>query len=86
MFRLRPERAGCVLRMWHRCDSIWLTEIDARVPESVELDRLDISLNAAPPAEWLPSNVTLKTWDVKEDAPGDLVEAYDIVLQTAATV
>ena len=68
------------------CDSIWLTDIAAGVPESVELDGLDISLNAAPPTEWLSLNVILNTWDVKQKAPGDLVGAYDIVLQTAATV
>lgn len=27
----------------------------------------------------LPSNVTLRHWDVKEDAPEDLVGAFDIV-------
>ena len=59
--------------------SIWLTDLEARLPKSVQLDGLDISFHATPPPQWLPSNMTLRHWDIKTDVPKDLVEFYDIV-------
>jgi hypothetical protein len=50
-----------------------------RLPQSVQLDGLDISFNASPPPKWLPKNVTLRHWDVKVDVPQDLVSTYDII-------
>ncbi|KAK5996313.1 N-methyltransferase tcpN [Cladobotryum mycophilum] len=58
---------------------IWLTDLGKSLPATTQLDGLDISLDAAPPLEYLPSNVTLRKWDVKEPLPKDLTEAYDIV-------
>ncbi|KAH7400550.1 S-adenosyl-L-methionine-dependent methyltransferase [Phaeosphaeria sp. MPI-PUGE-AT-0046c] len=59
--------------------AIWLTDLSARLPDDVQLDGLDISFEAAPPAPWLPRNVTLRNWNVKESAPAALLGAYDLV-------
>ena len=59
--------------------SIWLTDLGARLPKSVRLDGLDISFHATPPQQWLPSNMTLRHWDVKTEVPEDLIGVYDIV-------
>lgn len=58
---------------------IWLTDLSRRLPSSVALDGLDISFDAAPPPQWLPANVTLRHWDIKQSVPKDLVEKYDII-------
>ena len=39
----------------------------------------DVSFDATPPAETLPSNVTLRHWDVNEDVPEDFVGVFDII-------
>ncbi|KAI1496242.1 S-adenosyl-L-methionine-dependent methyltransferase [Biscogniauxia marginata] len=58
---------------------IWLTDIGAQLPSSVQLDGLDISFDATPPPSWLPPNVRLQHWDIKEDVPDDLAGKFDIV-------
>lgn len=60
-------------------NSIWLLDLSSRLPETAQLDGLDISFQATPPSEWLPTNVQLKTWNVKDPVPEELVEKYDIV-------
>lgn len=45
----------------------------------MQLDALDISFEATPPAEWLPSNVRTLVWDIKTDPLEDLIGVYDIV-------
>lgn len=51
----------------------------AKLPASVQLDGLDVSLHAAPPSTCLPANVTLRHWDIKEPPPSDIVGVYDVV-------
>ncbi|KAI1144224.1 S-adenosyl-L-methionine-dependent methyltransferase [Hypoxylon sp. FL0543] len=58
---------------------VWLTDLATRLPPSVQLDGLDISLHALPPREWLPPNVHVREWDMKGGVPDDLVGVYDIV-------
>ncbi|PSN72074.1 hypothetical protein BS50DRAFT_607536 [Corynespora cassiicola Philippines] len=58
---------------------IWLTDLAAKLPKSVQLDGLDVSFGATPPRQWLPSNISLRHFDVLEDVADDLVGAYDIV-------
>lgn len=53
--------------------------MSTRLPDSVTLDGLDVSFDAMPPAPWLPSNMTLRKWNVKEAIPDGLAEVYDIV-------
>ncbi|OJI80666.1 hypothetical protein ASPTUDRAFT_78656 [Aspergillus tubingensis CBS 134.48] len=59
--------------------AIWLTDLANKLPESVQLDGLDVSFDAAPCREWLPHNVTLQYWDIKSPVPEHLVGAYDLV-------
>ncbi|KAI1122476.1 S-adenosyl-L-methionine-dependent methyltransferase [Nemania abortiva] len=58
---------------------VWLTDLSAHLPATVQLDGLDVSLKAIPPVEWLPSNVSFRQWDIREAVPEDLVGQYDIV-------
>ncbi|OTB02438.1 hypothetical protein M426DRAFT_264618 [Hypoxylon sp. CI-4A] len=58
---------------------IWLTDLSTRIPTTVQLDGLDISLEATPPAQWVPSNVSFFEWDIRQDVPEKLVGQYDIV-------
>ncbi|KAI1075742.1 S-adenosyl-L-methionine-dependent methyltransferase [Whalleya microplaca] len=58
---------------------IWLRDVGARLPKSVQLEGLDISFKAAPPPEWLSSNVRLRYWNIREPVPDELLGAYDIV-------
>ncbi|KAI0188242.1 hypothetical protein F4808DRAFT_466220 [Astrocystis sublimbata] len=67
------------LRYIAASDMVWLTDMGVRLPAIVQLDGLDISLKATPPAEWLPSNVSFREWDIRSDVPEDLVGQYDIV-------
>lgn len=57
----------------------WLLNLSTLLSETVQLDGLDISFEAAPPPEWLPTNVRLRHWDIREEVPDDLVEKYDVV-------
>ena len=58
---------------------IWLLDANDRLPKSAQFIGLDISFDAAPPPEALPSNITFQKWDVREPVPDELVGAFDIV-------
>lgn len=58
---------------------IWLMDVARQLPQSMQLDGIDIDLSQCPPQEWLPSNVKLRQWDVFAEVPQDMVESYDIV-------
>lgn len=53
--------------------------LSSRLPQTVRLEGLDISLEATTPKEWVPSNVSFREWDFKQDPPEDLVGQYDVV-------
>jgi hypothetical protein len=59
--------------------SIWLLDVASQLPASTKLDGLDISFNQAPPHAWLPSNMTLRTCDILQPPPQDLLSKYDII-------
>lgn len=56
----------------------WLLEV-AREQPTAQCDGFDINLEQAPPSVWLPSNVTLRAWDMYETPPTELIGKYDIV-------
>ncbi|KAI0173876.1 UMTA methyltransferase family protein [Pestalotiopsis sp. NC0098] len=58
---------------------IWLLDARDHLPENIQLDGFDISFDAAPPIETLPQNVRFQFWNVKEDIPEGLVNAFDVV-------
>ncbi|KAH2021349.1 hypothetical protein KXV43_002259 [Aspergillus fumigatus] len=58
---------------------IWLLDLACELPEPAVLDGLDIDLSKAPPAQWLPNNVTVHNWDILSPVPEHLVGRYDIV-------
>ncbi|KAJ8109250.1 hypothetical protein ONZ43_g6184 [Nemania bipapillata] len=57
---------------------IWLLDVHDKLKDA-QLDGFDVSLDAAPPSQILPSRVTLRHWNVKESVPEDLIGVYDIV-------
>ncbi|KAI0451592.1 UMTA methyltransferase family protein [Xylaria acuta] len=57
----------------------WLCDVSERLPKTAHLYGLDISFDAMPPPEILPSNVTLRTWDVRAPVHEELVGVFDIV-------
>ncbi|QLI73992.1 uncharacterized protein G6M90_00g093430 [Metarhizium brunneum] len=59
--------------------SIWLFDVREHLAKSAQHVGLDISFNAAPHPDTLPSNVKLRHWDIKDDLPADLVAAFDLV-------
>ena len=61
---------------WH--GSIWPIDISYQHPEAA-IDALDISLDQCPPQQWLPSNISIRKFDIYSALPADLVEKYDIV-------
>lgn len=58
---------------------IWLLDLPCELPEPAVLDGFDIDLSKAPPAQWLPNNVTVHNWDILSPVPEHLVGRYDIV-------
>ncbi|KAH8781023.1 UMTA methyltransferase family protein [Diaporthe sp. PMI_573] len=58
---------------------IWLFDVRESVDPSARLEGFDISFDAAPPKETLPSNVSFRHWDVNSDLPQDLVGVFDVV-------
>lgn len=58
---------------------MWLTDLASQLPSTVQLDGIDVSFAAAPLVQWLPANVTLRQWNIKEPVPNELVGAYDLV-------
>lgn len=57
---------------------IWLIHVAREFPNG-QLDGFDIDLHRAPSKQSLPSNVTLRNWNIFEDVPSDLVGKYDFV-------
>lgn len=62
-----------------RSARIWLSDLSSQLPATAQLDGLDISFKAAPPTEWLPSNIKLRHWDIRDPIPEHLVDKYDFV-------
>ena len=58
--------------------AMWLIDLARELPKA-QLDGFDISLAQAPHQQWLPANVKLRTWNIFDDVPDDLVAKYDIV-------
>ena len=49
------------------------------MPQTAQLDGLDIDFSQSPPKEWLPSNISLIHHDIFSEPPPELVEKYDII-------
>ncbi|OGM46055.1 UMTA methyltransferase family protein [Aspergillus bombycis] len=58
--------------------ALWLIDVSRDFPHS-RLDGLDIDLTQAPHPGWLPSNITLRRWDLFADIPASLERQYDLV-------
>ncbi|KAI6083462.1 S-adenosyl-L-methionine-dependent methyltransferase [Hypoxylon rubiginosum] len=58
---------------------MWLLDVAEKLPKETQLDGFDISFDAAPPSEILPTNVKFRHWNVRDPVPEDLVGVYDIV-------
>lgn len=58
--------------------AIWLIDLAKELPDAT-LDGLDLTLDMAPPVEWLPPNITLRQWNIFEELPEELVGQFDLV-------
>ncbi|KAL2811275.1 S-adenosyl-L-methionine-dependent methyltransferase [Aspergillus granulosus] len=58
---------------------IWPIAYSRRVPSTVQVDGFDITDDMFPPADWLPSNVSLRTLDILKPIPEELKGQYDVV-------
>ena len=58
--------------------AIWLIDV-AREYATARLDGFDVNTSQAPPEQWLPSNITLKTWNIFDDVPEEMLGVYDVV-------
>lgn len=59
--------------------SIWLLDAYDELPKPTRFDGLDISFEAAPPSDVLPSNITLTKWNVKDPVPEEFLGVFDII-------
>lgn len=57
---------------------IWLIDVSRQLPNA-QLDGFDYDLRQAPHEKWLPSNVTMRHWNLFDEVPDDLVGKYDYV-------
>ena len=58
--------------------AIWLINTAHKYP-SAQLDGFDIDVSQAPPMQWLAPNITLRTWNIFDPVPEDLIGIYDVV-------
>ena len=58
---------------------IWLLDLASELPPTVQFEGMDITLSQAPPKQWLPSNTSLRTWNIFDDVPTELRGKFDIV-------
>ena len=56
----------------------WLLEVAREKPDA-QCDGFDINTDQAPPAVWLPPNVSMRSWDVYDPPPQELIGTYDMV-------
>ena len=56
----------------------WLLEV-AREHPKTRCDGFDISIEQAPPSVWLPPNISMRTWNMYESPPKELIGVYDVV-------
>ena len=60
-------------------NGIWLLDLARNLPCTAQLDGFDISLDQCPVSQWLPPNIAMHTWNVFEDPPQELLQAFDVV-------
>lgn len=58
--------------------AIWLIDVAREYP-TARLDGFDVNTSQAPPEQWLSPNITLKTWNIFEDVPDQMIGIYDVV-------
>ncbi|KAI1366315.1 UMTA methyltransferase family protein [Xylaria arbuscula] len=57
---------------------MWVLDVHDSL-KNATLDGFDISFDAAPPSQTLPSRVKWRHWNIKEAVPEDLIGVYNIV-------
>lgn len=58
--------------------AIWLIHVAREYPIA-RLDGFDINTSQAPPEQWLPPNITMKTWNIFDPVPDQMIGIYDVV-------
>ena len=79
-FNLHPSipipKDACIADLATRT-AVWLTDI-SEYP-TAQLDGFVIKTSQAPCQECLPPNIRLKTWNVSDDVPEQMIGVYDVV-------
>ncbi|KAI4167151.1 MAG: hypothetical protein LQ348_007715 [Seirophora lacunosa] len=60
------------------CTGVWLLEYATTHPDA-KCVGLDKNIGALPPRAWLPSNVSVGCWNLREEPPASLCAQFDIV-------
>ena len=60
----------------YRC---WLLDLALQSPPTWHFEGVDISASNFPATEYLPKNVTLRTLNIFDEVPADLLERFEIV-------
>ena len=58
--------------------AIWLIDVTHEHP-AAQLDGFDIDMSQAPPKQWLNPKIALKTWNIFDRVPDDMIGVYDVV-------
>ncbi|PQE27514.1 UMTA methyltransferase family protein [Rutstroemia sp. NJR-2017a BBW] len=58
--------------------ALWAVEVAREIPAATVFG-LDIDLSKAPHEEWLPSNLSLRKWNLFEEVPEDLLGKFDLI-------
>ena len=58
--------------------AIWPMDVARELPNAM-IEGLDISIVQAPPVQWLPVNVNLRSWNVFEAVPDGMLNRFDVV-------
>ena len=58
--------------------AIWAIDIARDFP-TAQIDGFDISLQQCPPSAWLPTNITVREWDIFSNLDSELEGTYDVV-------
>lgn len=56
----------------------WMPGLNREAPVQLRLDGMDINLAQAPLKQWLPPNINMRTWNIFEEVPDDLVGQFDV--------
>ncbi|CAG8979354.1 hypothetical protein HYALB_00002480 [Hymenoscyphus albidus] len=73
-----PISKSCIIADVAAGTGAWLLDVARTLPNAM-LEGFDNDLSQAPHEKWLPSNTSMRHWDIFKDLPEDLVGRFDFV-------